>query len=132
MKCNNFILGRSYLDRKTNRWWIGVKLRPNTMVQQLDGVITMREHCPPYRGRRPVWRRSGTTKLKVYRYIWNVLIPLPYITRLWQLRKSMPFIWCGSLVVKRRICYLEKDSVCNEIAYPAVIVGSIPTHIAIL
>lgn len=27
----------------------------------------MREHCPPYRGRRPVWRRSGTTKLKIYR-----------------------------------------------------------------
>ena len=27
----------------------------------------MREHCPPYRGRRPVWRRSGTTKLKFYR-----------------------------------------------------------------
>lgn len=27
----------------------------------------MREHCPPYRGRRPMWRRSGTTKLKFYR-----------------------------------------------------------------
>lgn len=27
----------------------------------------MREHYPPYRGRRPMWRRSGTTKLKVYR-----------------------------------------------------------------
>lgn len=27
----------------------------------------MREHCPPYRGRRPALRRSGTTKLKFYR-----------------------------------------------------------------
>lgn len=27
----------------------------------------MREHCPPYRGRRPMLRRSGTTKLKFYR-----------------------------------------------------------------
>lgn len=27
----------------------------------------MREHCPPYRGRRPMWRRSGTIKLKFYR-----------------------------------------------------------------
>lgn len=27
----------------------------------------MREHCPPYRGRRPMWRRYGTTKLKFYR-----------------------------------------------------------------